>query len=64
MSVFVDLSKKEPSSVKQALSNAKWFESMNQDFNTLIQNKTWVLVLPPFNKTNISSKWTRESLKW
>lgn len=57
MSTIVSCIEIEPSSIKQALAQLPWFESIQFEFNTLLKNKTWVLVPPPPNQTVIGSKW-------
>lgn len=52
-----DYSKRELTSFKQALANATRLESIIVEFNALINNKTWVFVPPPPDKTILSKKW-------
>lgn len=47
----------EPRNVKQVLSHPDWKQSMQEDFNTLVQNDTWVLVPRFLDKKIIGSIW-------
>jgi len=40
----------EPKSVKQALTDSKWFTAMKQEYEALMNNKTWDLVSLPSNR--------------
>lgn len=56
MSLSTNCFEKEPLSVKHALTSSEWFDCMKIKLNSLLRNKTWVLVPPPFNITIIGSK--------
>ena len=50
----------EPSTYSEAVScddSAKWLIAMNEEIESLHQNKTWVLVKPPFDKKIVGCKW-------
>jgi hypothetical protein len=47
----------EPSSLEEALGNDKWKHAMDEEYNTLIKNKTWHLVPMQANKNVIECKW-------
>ncbi|KAK2454628.1 putative mitochondrial protein [Trifolium repens] len=47
----------EPKTVKQALTDPKWYDAMKSEFDALQKNETWTLVpLPPHRKA-IGCKW-------
>ncbi|WJX96151.1 hypothetical protein P8452_77393 [Trifolium repens] len=47
----------EPTSIKTALADSKWSQAMKDEYQALINNKTWTLVpLPPHRKA-IGCKW-------
>nr|GEV73511.1 retrovirus-related Pol polyprotein from transposon TNT 1-94 [Tanacetum cinerariifolium] len=55
---FVDfLSEKEPKKVFEALKHPGWVDSMQDELNQFARNKVWILVLAPYGKTIIGSKW-------
>ena len=43
--------------MKQALENADWLVAMQQEYDALLKNKTWDLVLLPSNRQAIVCKW-------
>ena len=47
----------EPNSVKEAAKVPEWQQAMHLEFETLMNNKTWVLVPPPSNKNIIGCCW-------
>jgi len=50
----------EPSTYSEAVSrddSAKWLIAMNEEIESLHQNKTWILVKPPSDKKVIGCKW-------
>jgi hypothetical protein len=47
----------EPSKITEALGDDKWKEAMQQEYDALIQNKTWHLVPPRSDKNIIDCKW-------
>jgi hypothetical protein len=47
----------EPQNLTDALSDANWQQAMEEEYNALIQNKTWHLVPPVSNKNLIDCKW-------
>ncbi|GJZ75157.1 hypothetical protein Tco_0639622 [Tanacetum coccineum] len=56
--LFVDfLSEEEPKKVFEALKNLGWVDAMQEELNQLVRNKVWTLVLAPYGKTIIGSKW-------
>ncbi|GKA13315.1 retrovirus-related pol polyprotein from transposon TNT 1-94 [Tanacetum coccineum] len=57
-SIFVDfLSKEEPKKVSEALKHLRWVDAMQDELNQFAKNKVWRLVLAPYGKTIISSRW-------
>ncbi|XP_031253597.1 uncharacterized protein LOC116111573 [Pistacia vera] len=47
----------EPSSVNEALACREWREAMQEEFNALLKNETWILV-PRTSKMNVmGNKW-------
>ena len=47
----------EPCSLSEALDDPKWKSAMEEEYEALIQNKTWHLVPPSKNKNLIDCKW-------
>jgi hypothetical protein len=47
----------EPHTLSEALSDKNWRRTMEEEYNALIQNKTWHLVPPSNNKNFIDCKW-------
>ena len=47
----------EPSSVDDALSKPEWKSAMQQEYDALIENKTWSLVPLPSHRQAIGCKW-------
>jgi hypothetical protein len=47
----------EPHTLSGALSDKNWHQAMEEEYNALIQNKTWHLVPPSNNKNLIDCKW-------
>ena len=47
----------EPQSITEALNASKWKEALEEEYNSLISNKTWELVPPPEGCNVIGSKW-------
>lgn len=57
MSYIVNCTEKKTTSIKQTLACFTLFESMQQEFNALSKNKTWVLIPQPNNRIVIGSRW-------
>lgn len=56
-SVFADA---EPVTVHEAMNSenaTEWTKAMSDEYQSLIKNKTWVLVDPPSNKPIVRNKW-------
>ncbi|GJS73957.1 zinc finger, CCHC-type containing LTR copia-type gag-polypeptide [Tanacetum coccineum] len=51
------LSTTEPRRFKTAAKDPKWMKAMNEEFQALQQNQTWVLVPRPGSANFIGSKW-------
>jgi hypothetical protein len=47
----------EPATLKEALSTPTWKAAMNDEYNALMQNKTWRLAPPQSNCNVIYCKW-------
>jgi hypothetical protein len=47
----------EPCNLKEALDDQHWCKAMEEEYEALIQNKTWHLVPPSSNKNIIDCKW-------
>ncbi|GJY51218.1 retrovirus-related pol polyprotein from transposon TNT 1-94 [Tanacetum coccineum] len=50
-------SEEEPKKVFEALKHPGWDDAMQDELNQFSRNKVWRLVLAPFGKTIIGSKW-------
>ncbi|GKE29782.1 retrovirus-related pol polyprotein from transposon TNT 1-94 [Tanacetum coccineum] len=56
--LFVDfLSEEEPKKVSERLKHPGWVDAMEDELNQFAKNKVWILVLAPYGKTIIGSKW-------
>ncbi|GJX57637.1 retrovirus-related pol polyprotein from transposon TNT 1-94 [Tanacetum coccineum] len=51
------LSEEEPKKVFEALKHPGWVDVMQDELNQFVRNKVWTLVLAPYGKTIIGSKW-------
>jgi hypothetical protein len=47
----------EPNKLSEALDDPKWHHAMEEEYNALLENKTWHLVPPSNNKNIIDCKW-------
>lgn len=47
----------ELTSLDEALDDAKWLKAMEEEYDALLQNKTWYLVSPSNKKNIIDCKW-------
>ncbi|GJS66453.1 retrovirus-related pol polyprotein from transposon TNT 1-94 [Tanacetum coccineum] len=57
------LSKEEPKKVSKALKHPGWVNVMQDELNQFSRNKVWTLVLAPYGKTIIGSKWVFKNKK-
>ncbi|GJZ26715.1 retrovirus-related pol polyprotein from transposon TNT 1-94, partial [Tanacetum coccineum] len=56
--LFVDfLFEEEPKKVSKGLEHPRWVNAMQEELNQFSKNKVWTLVLVPYGKTIIGSKW-------
>jgi hypothetical protein len=47
----------EPCDITEALSNTSWKNAMDDEYNALMQNKTWHFVPPKHGRNIIDCKW-------
>lgn len=50
----------EPNNFEQAINSEdhrQWEQAMDEEYNSLIQNRTWILVQPPNNQKVIDNRW-------
>jgi histone deacetylase 1/2 len=47
----------EPYTLTETLSDPNWRHAMEEEYNALLENKTWQLVPPRSNKNVIDCKW-------
>ena len=47
----------EPLNYEQAKDKEEWVTAMNEEYNSIMRNKTWDLVELPKDKVPIGSKW-------
>ena len=47
----------EPTCFTKASKDPQWIRAMNEEFNALLQNKTWTLVPRPSHSKSIGCKW-------
>jgi histone deacetylase 1/2 len=47
----------EPTKLSEALGDAKWRTTIEEEYNALLANKTWHLVPPGINLNLINCKW-------
>jgi hypothetical protein len=50
-------STREPSKLLEALGDDRWCKAMQEEYDALIENKTWHLVPPDSTKNLIDCKW-------
>nr|GEV46885.1 retrovirus-related Pol polyprotein from transposon TNT 1-94 [Tanacetum cinerariifolium] len=56
--LFIDfLSEEEPKKVSKALKHHGWVDAIQEELNQFVRKKVWTLVLEPYGKTIIGSKW-------
>jgi hypothetical protein len=51
------ITKFEPTSFEEVISNVEWKETMQNEYEALIKNEAWKLVDPPFGTKPIGYKW-------
>ena len=51
----------EPLNYDQAKDKEEWVNAMNEEYNSIMRNKTWELVEFPKDKVPIGSKWLFKS---
>ena len=51
----------EPLNYDQSKDKEEWVNSMNEEYNAIMRNKTWELVEFPKDKVSIGSKWLFKS---
>ena len=56
-SAFVAGTMTVPNSVQEALESETWKQAMDQEFNSLMDRDTWVIVDRPKDRTVVSSRW-------
>ncbi|GKE66033.1 retrovirus-related pol polyprotein from transposon TNT 1-94, partial [Tanacetum coccineum] len=62
--LFVDfLSEIKPKKVYEALKYPRWIDAMQEEINQFYRNKVWTLVLLPYEKIPIGSKWVFRNKK-
>nr|GEU63660.1 retrovirus-related Pol polyprotein from transposon TNT 1-94 [Tanacetum cinerariifolium] len=62
--LFADfLSEIEPKKVSEALKHPRWIAAMQEELNQFYRNKVWTLVLLPYRKITIGSKWVFRNKK-
>nr|GEW35390.1 retrovirus-related Pol polyprotein from transposon TNT 1-94 [Tanacetum cinerariifolium] len=62
--LFVDfLSEIEPKEVSGPLKHPRWINAMQEELNQFYRNKVWTLVLLPYEKITIRSKWVFRNKK-
>ncbi|KAL5559982.1 hypothetical protein UlMin_036193 [Ulmus minor] len=54
--LLTDLSIQEPTTATEALLDANWKKAMVEEYNALINNKTWTLVELPSNRRPVGCK--------
>lgn len=54
---IVILVHKEPDNVHDALSNIRWFKGVTDEYNALISNGTWSLILRIIDHKIVGNKW-------
>ncbi|GJZ83335.1 retrovirus-related pol polyprotein from transposon TNT 1-94 [Tanacetum coccineum] len=63
--LFADfLSEIKPKKVSEALKHPGWIDAMQEELNQFYRNKVWTLVLLPYGKIAIGSKWVFRNKKY
>ena len=52
-----DLVDQEPNSYDEAAQKKEWVEAMIEEYQSIMKNDVWDIVLKPENKSVVSSKW-------
>jgi hypothetical protein len=52
-----DLLEKEPTSFEEAFQMKEWADAMTEEYQSIIKNDVWEIVLKPKSKDVVSSKW-------
>eukprot|EP00253_Pinus_taeda_P029922 PITA_29922 len=47
----------EPSSLKEAMQQPVWVDAMVEEYNSIVRNNVWDVVLRPKDKSVVSSRW-------
>jgi hypothetical protein len=57
MALMCDLLEKEPTCFEEAIQRKEWADAMTEEYQSIIKNDVWEIVLRPKNKDVVSSKW-------
>lgn len=57
VALVTKLTKSEPSNTKEALASQPWKEAMLEEYNSILKNDVWDVVIRFKNKSVVSSKW-------
>jgi hypothetical protein len=57
MALMCDLIEKEPTCFEEAIQKKEWVDAMTEEYQSIIKNDVWEVVLRSKNKDVVSSKW-------
>jgi hypothetical protein len=55
--LMCDLLEEEPTCFEEAIQRKEWVDSMTEEYQSIMKNEVWEIVLRPKNKDVVSSKW-------
>jgi hypothetical protein len=57
MALMCDLLEKEPTCFEEAIQKKEWANAMTEEYQSIIKNDVWEIVLRPKRKDVVYSKW-------
>jgi hypothetical protein len=57
MALMCDIIEKEPTCFEEAIQKKEWVDAMTKEYQSIIKNDVWEIVLRLKNKDVVSSKW-------
>jgi hypothetical protein len=57
ITLMCDLLEKEPTFFEETIQKKEWAEAMTKEYQSIIKNDVWEIVLRPNSKDMVSSRW-------
>ena len=57
MALLCDIIDKEPSTYDEAIENKEWKDSIIEEYQLIMKNDVWEVLLRPEKKSVVTSKW-------